>query len=259
MKRIFCTLVFLFVCKGIAAPVSTPAPAPKVLITAGVYQTFFKELKEKDVVIPSFYLHQFPVTVESFNEFLVSHPEYVKSKIMLLYADQRYLNSWKADLLSKAELAETGQQPITNVSWFVARKFCESAGGRLPTIAEWEFAADANDPKIVDLLLDWYGKTGDAVLINVGMKKPNMRGLHDMHGLIWELVEDFSSVMISSDSRSSGERTNGLFCGGGSVNARDAKAYATFMRFAFRSGLRGDYCIQTLGFRCAFDESKGTQ
>lgn len=222
-----------------------------IFIPEGKFQPFFKEPKDADVSVAAFYMNKYPVTNKDLNEFLAQNSKYQKSKIISLYADQRYLQTWKSDLLSAAEIKEMGNQPATNVSWFVARKYCESKGQRLPTIAEWEYAADATDPKVIDLLLAWYAKTGDQPLDNVGMKKPNKFGLYDMHGLIWELVEDFSSVMISSDSRSKGDRTDGQFCGGGSVNASDSKAYATFMRYAIRSGFHGDYCMKNLGFRCA--------
>ncbi|MFZ3230685.1 MAG: formylglycine-generating enzyme family protein [Pseudobdellovibrio sp.] len=222
-----------------------------VLVPAGKFQPFFKELKDQDIDVSVFFMNKYPVTVKEFNDFLIKNPMYQKSKVMALYADQRYLGSWKTDVLSAEELKEKGEQPITNVSWFVARKYCQSKNQRLPTIAEWEYASDSLDPKIIDLLLTWYAKTGDQPLENIGKGKPNKFGLYDMHGLIWELVEDFSSVMISSDSRSKGDRTDGQFCGGGSINAKDSKAYATFMRYAVRSGFRGDYCMKNLGFRCA--------
>lgn len=227
-----------------------------VLIPEGKFQPFFKELKDQDILISSFDMNKYPITNKDFNNFLMSNPKYRKSKIISLYADQRYLESWKTDLLSVEEIKVIGDQPITNVSWFVARRYCESKGERLPTIAEWEYAADSTDPKIIDLLLAWYAKTGDQPLDKVGLKTPNKFGLYDMHGLIWELVEDFSSVMISSDSRSKGDRTDGLFCGGGSINAKDSSAYATFMRYAIRSGFRGDYCMKNLGFRCVSTKRK---
>lgn len=222
-----------------------------VLIPAGQFQPFFKEAKNADIAVASFFLNPYPVTNKDFSAFLAANSKYQKSKIISLYADQRYLESWKSDLLSADEEKSVGQKPVTNVSWFVARKYCESKGQRLPTIAEWEYASDSTDPKIIDLLLAWYAKTGDQPLENIGLKKPNKYGLYDMHGLIWELVDDFSSVMISSDSRSKGDRTDGQFCGGGSINAKDATAYATFMRYAMRSGVRADYCMKNLGFRCA--------
>lgn len=229
---------------------------PEVFIPDGKFQPFFKELKDEDISVKAFYLDRFPVTVRNFNDFLIQNPAFRKSRILPLYADPRYLQEWKTDVLSENELAKMGQQPATSVSWFVARKYCHFKGRRLPTIAEWETAADASNPQILQQLLSWYAQPGDRPVGNIGQQSPNKFHLHDMHGLIWEWVEDFSSVMISPDSRSKGDRTDGFFCGGGSVNAKDSKEYATFMRYGFRSGLKGDYCLKNLGFRCAFDFKK---
>lgn len=230
-----------------------------VLVPRGQFQPFFKELKDKALDIPAFYINKYPVTNKDFNDFLKQNPALQKSKIFRLYADERYLQSWKSDLLTAEELKNLGDRPVTYVSWFVAKKFCEAKAQRLPTIAEWEYAADSTNPQIIELLLTWYAKTGDTEIEKIGQNKPNKFGIHDMHGLIWELVEDFSSVMISSDSRSKGDRTDGQFCGGGSVNAQDSKAYATFMRYSMRSGFRGDYCMKNLGFRCVTNQEKGHQ
>ena len=57
-------------------------------------------------------------------------------------------------------------QPVTRVSWFAARAYCEAAGARLPTWYEWEFAAAADehrpdarsDPDWREKILDWYGQ-----------------------------------------------------------------------------------------------------
>lgn len=249
------------------------AVGSSVLIPAGKYRPFFKELRDpieagkgplapeesidKDINVPAFYMDRLPVTNQDFNHFLLSNPQYQKSRILPLFAEHRYLQSWKTDRLSETELRAIGAKPVTEVSWFAARKYCRAQGKRLPTIIEWEYAADVSNPAVLELLLEWYGKTGGQPLDFVGKQKPNKFGLQDMHGLIWEWVEDFNSVMIASDSRSKGDRTEGLYCGGGSIGAKDAKEYATFMRYSFRSGLRGDYCIATLGFRCATDYPKG--
>ncbi len=225
----------------------------QVLIPAGNFKPFFKELKDRDVKVDSFYIDKYPVTNSEFSEFLSKNQKLRKSKIISLYVDQRYLQDWKQETLSEDEKKDIGLKPVTYVSWFVARKYCLSVGKRLPTIAEWEYASDSTNPDILKELLSWYAKTGNQPIENIGSKKPNKFGVYDMHGLIWEWVEDFSSVMISSDSRSKGDRTDGFFCGGGSVSSLDSKSYATFMRYGFRSGLKGDYCMRNLGFRCVSD------
>lgn len=225
----------------------------QVLVPAGKFEPFFKETKDRDITVNQFYIDIYPVSNSEFNEFLLLNSKYVKSKIVSLFADQRYLQHWKSDTLSETEKKDIDLNPVTNVSWFIAKKYCQSKGKRLPTIAEWEYASDSTNPEILQELLSWYSKTGTTPIEKVGQKNPNKYGIHDLHGLIWEWVEDFSSVMISSDSRSKGDRTDGFFCGGGSVSSLDSKAYATFMRYGFRSGLRGDYCMQNLGFRCVND------
>lgn len=225
----------------------------QVLIPNGKFIPFFKEGKEKDLEIKSFFIDKYPVTNSQFNEFLKKNPKYQKSKIAKLVVDQRYLEHWSADILTEKEAKEIGDNPVSNVSWFVSKKYCQSLGRRLPTIAEWEYASDSINPDIMNDLLEWYAKTGNTPLEKIGQKKPNKFGVHDMHGLVWEWVEDFASVMISSDSRSKGDRTDGFFCGGGSVGAVDPKEYATFMRYGFRSGLKGNYCTYSLGFRCTRD------
>lgn len=224
-----------------------------ITIPAGVFTPFFKEAKDGDVAVKSFLIDPYPVTNAEFNNFLMQNKKLQKDKILKLFVDERYLQHWKSNLLTEDEILKIGKQPVTAVSWFVAKKYCQSLGKRLPTIAEWEYASDSTNPEILKELLEWYSKSGDQPISEIGQKPANKFGVYDMHGLIWEWVADFSSVMISSDSRSKGDRTDGFFCGGGSVSSLDSKAYATFMRYGFRSGLRGDYNMQNLGFRCVAD------
>lgn len=231
-----------------------PAASAEMLeIPSGTYQPFFKDEGLERVPVQRFRLDKTPVTNRDFNQFLTTHPDLRKSKIARIFADANYLGHWGADLMTESELKSIGDSPVVNVSWFTARRYCASQGKRLATIREWEYAADSENADEQAKILEWYGKPSDQLPAKVGLAKPNRYGLHDMNGLIWEWVEDFNSVMISSDSRSKGARTEGLFCGGGSVSARDSSQYATFMRFAFRSGLKGPYTSRNLGFRCASD------
>ncbi|MCP4660392.1 MAG: formylglycine-generating enzyme family protein [bacterium] len=94
--------------------------------------------------------------------------------------------------------AEPGDLPATYVSWRDAQEFCQSAGYRLPTEAEWEYAAragtqtpwsfGANEADIGRFA--WHvGNTGGEPHA-AGTLEPNPWHLHDMHGNVWEWVAD---------------------------------------------------------------------
>jgi formylglycine-generating enzyme required for sulfatase activity len=234
----------------VASSQAQPVGEGMIAIPAGTYQPFFGD---ETVKVPAFQMDRAPVTNRDLNRFIEANPRFAKSRVARVFAERGYLAHWSGDTLSESEIKAIGDQPAANVSWFVARQYCASLGKRLPSIDEWEYAADASAPEEQKRILDWYAQPGPAVSVDVAKAKPNRFGLHDMNGVQWEWVEDFTAAIMNGDSRSKGERTEGLFCGAGSMNARDPGQYATFMRYAFRSGLKGAYTIANLGFRCAHD------
>lgn len=224
------------------------AQGKEIKLSKAPYSPVFREPGETDSVIGPLWVDETPVTNKEFLEFVRANPDFARSRIPVLYSDRGYLSHWTGDLsFSKRE----GNFPVTNVSWFVARRFCASRGKRLPTIAEWEVASDAQNPRLEAKILEWYAKPGSK-LRGVGLESGNKFGVKDAHGLVWEWVDNFGEAIMSGDSRG-GSPTDSLFCGGAALTAKDPKMYAAFMRFAFRSSLTGKYNSPVLGFRCVRD------
>jgi formylglycine-generating enzyme required for sulfatase activity len=219
----------------------------EIRVSRSPYVPVFKEPGEPDLNVGPLWVDETPVTNRDFLAFIKANPRFARSKIPALYSDKAYLSHWTGDLSYAPAEADF---PVTNVSWFVARKFCASKGKRLPTIAEWEVFSDSQNPRLEAAILEWYAKPGSK-LNKVGLTPANKFGVKDAHGLIWEWVENFSEAIMSEDSR----RADPLFCGGGSLKAKDPKRYAAFMRFAFRSSLTAKYNSANLGFRCVKNDS----
>lgn len=190
-----------------------------ILISGGYYLPLFKDdggaSKE---YLKSFYLDYRPVTNGEYLEFVKANPEWRKSKVKRIFADENYLRKWKDDLVLGKDVK--ANDPVCNVSWFAANAYCRWAGKRLPTVSEWEYAFNNN-------------KIGQ----NVNLKDSNT---------FYEWTFDFNRTNFQASS----------LCGGAGTSANDPKNYAAFLRFSFRNTLKGNYCLDDLGFRCASTAEK---
>lgn len=225
-----------------------------VNIKGGFYLPLYS-LDSQKVKVNSFFMDVYPVTNDAYKKFILQYPAWNKSKIKPIFADTNYLHHWNSDTGYNPQLAKS---PVVNVSWFAAKKYCECQGKRLPTVAEWELAARANetvpdaskDFKFNQWILNWVSKSNPKVLPSVGSTFKNYFGVWDMHGLVWEWTFDFNSALTTGESRGNGGLDNTFFCGGGSFASKDINNYASFMRFASRSSVKAKYGVPNLGFRC---------
>ena len=257
MKLIF---VILFLAGVLAcesqSTKNTLAQKKMARIQGGNFKTFYISKTDKPVLVHPFLMDECAVTNLEFLEFVKANPEWSRSKVKRLFADKNYLKHWKSDFEIGESNKDIYNSPVVNVSWFSARAYCTWINKRLPTIAEWEIAGNA-PPKnkkytsVTNYIMQWYEKPALPVLPNIRSTYSNTFGLYDMHGLIWEWTFDFNSFISTGDSRNTTSDDNNLFCAGASINVSNREDYAAFLRYGFRRSLKGNYCISSLGFRCA--------
>ncbi len=146
--------------------------------------------------------------------------------------------------------------PATWVNWLEAKETCERLGGRLPTEAEWEYAARAgsqtawsmgDDKKLLGEYA-WYDGSLISAPHTVGTKKPNAWGLHDMHGNVQEWVADwYGTYPAAAQTDPVGPKTGRGFrvLRGGSYFAK-----APLVRSARRNWEWPPTRLESFGFRC---------
>lgn len=225
------------------------------IITSGIFKQTFG-FDTSTVVIKSFEIDKYPVTNFEYLSYVKQNSKWLKSKVKSVFSDKTYLRNWQSDTILGSKIEPNS--PVTNISWFAAKSYCECQGKRLPTTNEWEYVADysnyknlnLNDSSFYRLILSWYGKAGTEKLAKVGSGFENQFGVFDLHGLAFEWVYDFASTMLSGESRKDGSVDRNAYCASGSQISSNLKDYAAFMRYSIRSSLKSNFTINNLGFRC---------
>jgi formylglycine-generating enzyme required for sulfatase activity len=173
---------------------------------------------------------------------------------------------WKAVMGGNPSRFQGDDRPVETVSWDDVNEFTKRLSQktglqfRLPTEAEWEYAARAGSPAEYSFGDDekelgdyawFYGNSGNTTH-PVGRKKPNRFGLFDMNGNVWEWCSDWFSDSYYAechrqgtvvDPPGPGTGSSRVFRGGGWING------AVICRSALRNYDAPGDRLDDLGFR----------
>lgn len=194
---------------------------------------------------------------------------------------------WEKTMKTNPSYMKDGDFPVTNISWFDAVRYCNQKsledgytqcyrieknsdgnntvvcdfnanGYRLPTEAEWEYAAKGgNQSKNFDYAgsstaseIGWFDSNSDFEIKKIMQKKPNELGLYDLSGNVWEWCWDHYSADYYENSpddnpKGPGEGEERVMRGGSAINGE--RIIKTYVRNYSIPDLKNDY----LGFRVA--------
>jgi formylglycine-generating enzyme required for sulfatase activity len=166
---------------------------------------------------------------------------------------------WEAVMGSNPSEFKGADRPVENVSWEDAQQFLSRLNARgdgyryrLPTEAEWEYAARAGTTGKYYGELDeiaWYDGNSGGRTHPVGQKKPNAWGVYDMSGNVWEWCSDWYDENYYGNSPGADPR------GPASGQARSLRGGSwsfslRSLRVSSRYRAQPFYQINDFGFRC---------
>ena len=216
-------------------------------------------------ITKGFWMGQTPVTVQAFRKFVRSTGRSMPDEPTLL--DKRLNPNWNNE-----------SDPMVRASWFDAKDYCEAISMRLPTEAEWEYAARAGTTSLrygeLNEIAWWAGNSGDkpidadGILKNdnanyasriadngnrpqpVAQKLANAFKLYDMLGNVWQWTSDWYKNSYDGE----GLETDPQGPPGGEVRVMRGGSFfneSSVIRASYRSRTRPPGLHDsTVGFRC---------
>ncbi len=199
-----------------------PTTGEKILVKGGTFQMGSpdgvgknKEHPQHQVTVSDFYIGKYEVTNAQFAKFLNAKGNQEEGGRTWLDIGGKYCQIEKVGDTFKAKAGKENY-PVIMVTWYGAGAYAKWAGGRLPTEAEWEYAARGGNKSkdytysgsntIADVAWSWdNSKNSENDMYNgkgthpVGKKKANELGIHDMSGNVLEWCSDWYGAYSSAD------------------------------------------------------------
>ncbi|UCH64636.1 MAG: formylglycine-generating enzyme family protein, partial [Ignavibacterium sp.] len=192
------------------------------------------------VFIDDFYIDKYEVTVKAYSEFCDSTGR--EMPVQPAY--------------------HTDEYPVANISWEDASAYADWKGKRLPTEAEWEYAAlggtISSNHYSGNSFLDyvgWYSGNSNIVVHPIGKLDPNEFGIYDMSGNVWEWCADWYSLSYYR----SGDGISPTGPAGGSEKVLRGGSFEDeeyFCRVKYRNKSFPNRKFENYGFRCVQDVAK---
>ncbi len=246
-------------------------PGEKVTVAGGTFQMGSTtgdtdEAPIHSVTLSDFSISKYEITNAQYATFMND----IGANIDGSFSGVAYLDMDNVDVqishTSGSFIAEAGKEnnPVIEVSWFGAKAYAEHYGGRLPTEAEWEFAAKGgtsssdytySGSNTIDDVA-WYTTNSGGATHPVGTKSANELGLHDMSGNVWEWTNDWYGANYYSSSPSNDPQ--GPATGTGRVGRGGGwNDFASSSRVSGRSNGNPTSTDNGLGFRPVFKKKAG--
>lgn len=249
MKHLFLALMSLALATTFQAQSQTTIPdKPEVvLVTGGTFtmgSTVEKDETPHTVTLSSYSIGKYPVTVGQY---------------------KKYCTATSTAMPEAPSWGWNDKHPMVMVNYNDAVAYCnwlgETYGGdwRLPTEAQWEFAARGGNKSgsytysgSDDLdEVGWYADNAGGKTQTVGRKKANELGIYDMSGNVWEWCKDWY------DTYGASAQTNPKGATSGSLRVLRGGSWlysASFCRVAFRGSGDPSYRIGDSGFRVVLSQ-----